>query len=437
MVAGREHVVVGAGVAGLYAALLLARRGRRVRVVERAARPGGLAGCEWFRGLPCDLGSHRLHPSVLDKPLFRELHDAEPLLQRPRRGVLLLGGRRVPYPPAALSMLRALGMRASFALGLGLLARGRQRRALLGWERERTLPEADVGFERFVVERVGEAAYQAFYKPYVEKVWGVPPCELSQTMAKKRVSTAEPWKLLRRADGFLYPRGGLVSIVGFLEQRLAELGVEVRCGEAWDPRGAGDATVLFSGDLAGLVETRLEHRGLHLVYLALPIQRAGEAETYYVPEPQAWFGRVSELQGYSPLLRCPGETVLCVEIPEGAWGREVDFTAEPRMTALLDQLVEAGVVPKGVRPTAARRRFVPQVYPVYRRGWQVEWTRTMERVARLGDVFPFGRQGLFLHSNLDHSTDIAAELLEHLEGGHGVEAWIERARRFLELRVRD
>src|SRR5262245_44646425 len=105
-----EHVVAGAGVSGLYAALLLARGGSRVRVLERDARSGGLAAGETFRGLPCDLGSHRLHPAALEQPLFREMHARAPFLTRPRRGVLLLGDRRVPYPPTPLSMLRALGL---------------------------------------------------------------------------------------------------------------------------------------------------------------------------------------------------------------------------------------------------------------------------------------------------------------------------------------
>ena len=40
-------VVVGAGLAGLAAALHLAGRGREVTVVERAATPGGRAGWTW------------------------------------------------------------------------------------------------------------------------------------------------------------------------------------------------------------------------------------------------------------------------------------------------------------------------------------------------------------------------------------------------------
>ncbi|MEO5729352.1 MAG: FAD/NAD(P)-binding protein, partial [Byssovorax sp.] len=57
---GAETLVVGGGISGLYADLLLARRGKRARVIERSAGLGGLSGAEEFRGVACDLGSHRL-----------------------------------------------------------------------------------------------------------------------------------------------------------------------------------------------------------------------------------------------------------------------------------------------------------------------------------------------------------------------------------------
>lgn len=446
-----EILVAGAGISGLYAALLLARRGRRVRVIERAARTGGMAGAETFRGVPCDLGSHRLHPSALDRPLFREIDRTEPFLRRPRRGVLLFRDRAIPYPPAALSMLRAMGARAGAALGLGLLARPRQRAAFASWDRDRAADDEDIGFERFVRARVGNPAYEAFYRPYAEKVWGLDPAELSQTVAKRRVSTTEPWKLVQSAagralrwavgargdaiDGFVYPRGGASSIIAWLERELAKHGVAVERGVAFGAHHAG--TTLFAGDLRDLVPTTLEHRGLYLVYLALPIDRAGEAETYYAPDARTWFGRVSEPQNYSPELRRAGETILTVEIPEGRWGREMDFASGDRLRELVDQLQRAGIVPRGVRPIEARQRFVPSVYPLYRRGWRAAWRAAMARVVALGNVYPFGRQALFLHVNLDHCADIAEDVVAHVVAGGTPEAWVTRAERYLELRVRD
>jgi hypothetical protein len=61
----------------------------------------------------------------------------------------------------------------------------------------------------------------------------------------------------------------------------------------------------------------------------------------------------------------------------------------------------------------------------------------MDRVIALGRVFPFGRQGLFLHCNIDHAVDIASALVHHVEEGGDPRGWIDIARHYLELRVRD
>lgn len=451
-----ETLIVGGGISGLYAALLVARRGRRARVIERAPHLGGLAAAEEFRGIPCDLGSHRLHPAALERPLFREINAHTPFLRRPRRGVLLLGDRRVPYPPTALALARAIGLPASLSTAAGFLARAGRRRAFSGWEADRAASD-DQGFERFVRDRVGECAYQAFYRPYAEKVWGLDPAELSQTIAKKRVSATRPWALVASAAGraarwiagdhepgddaasssFVYPERGAASIIAWLEAELARAGVPIERGRAFEPGDRDRGPVLFAGDLRDLAPTSLEHRGLYLVYLALPVERVGAAETYYSPDPRHWFGRVAEIQNYSPALRTPGETILCVEIPEGAWGGGRDFSRGELHAALLAQLRWAGIVPRGVQPIEARQRFLPSVYPLYRRGWIDEWRATMTRVATMGNIVPIGRQALFLHINLDHCADIAEAAVEHVHAGGNAAAWTKKAEEYLEIRVRD
>lgn len=454
MTARSDFIVVGAGVSGLVAALLVARRGHRVRVVERSNSAGGLAGAETFRGLPCDLGSHRLHPDALSSPMLLEAHQARAFATRRRRGVLLLGDRRVSYPPNVVDILGALGPRVALSFAGRLLARRKDEPSPHRWDRDRLLRPGthDAGFEQFVVERVGRAAYRAFYAPYAEKVWGVPPSELSQSVAKRRASTTSPLGLFRDAAGalaaigtgkprektdtFLYPPGGISSISDYLQECLAQLSVPIELGSPFrfDERGP---LVLHAGRLADIVPTTLEHRGVYLVYIALPIERASEAETHYSPDPRHYFGRVSELSNYSPALRRPGETILCAEIPEGRWGRQVDFATGERFAELLGQLERAGIVPPHVTPLEVRQRFVPDVYPLYRRAWLGEWDEAMRRIVALGNVFPFGRQALFLHCNIDHCVDIASALVSHIEAGGDPSGWVERARGYLELRVRD
>jgi len=182
--------VVGAGMAGLSAALMLARAGQEVRVLERGEEVGGLASRHVFRGVECDLGSHRLNREAIDHPLFDEMGQRVGFLDRPRSGVLVLQNRRIDYPPSVAGLMRGLGARQAAQFALSVLLR----KPMARWESDRVsmYSDGDIGFESFVKQRVGRAAFESFYRPYVEKVWGLPAKDISQTVAKSRVSTASP-----------------------------------------------------------------------------------------------------------------------------------------------------------------------------------------------------------------------------------------------------
>jgi hypothetical protein len=451
---GQRVLVVGAGVTGLAAALLASERGAAVEVVECAGEVGGLLAPQPFRGIDCDLGSHRVHAEALEDPEVARLLRAVVPESRPRRGALLLSSRRIPYPPSWLDLARGLGGAGPRA-ALGFAARAGR---LRGWEGART-DERDVGFADFVRARVGDDAFELFYRPYVEKVWGLPADELSQTVAKARVSTTSPMRLVlgglralfrrreeREARSFLYPRAGFSSIARDLAERLYARGVPIRTSASpsagTDERGRFDR-VIHTGLLRDASGVSLLHRGVYLVYLAFPVPRGergahlGPHETYYAPEARWWFGRVSELGRYSPSLVPPGESILCVEVPEGRWGRGRAFDRGPMLDALVEQLRESGIVPSGLAPLAAAQRFIADVYPLYTRGWTARWEEALDRVEALGNVVAAGRQGLYLHCNVDHCIEMARDAVDHIEAEKSADSYRVVARARLGLRVRD
>lgn len=444
--ARRRAVVGGAGVAGLSAAVLLARRGWEVEVWEVAGAPGGLLRPRTFRGVPCDLGSHRLHPDALGDPLLRELCARVGLLRRPRRGRIVLGDQRIPYPLTPLGLARGLGLRRAASLAGGWLARPG---ALSAWERDRADLSGlgDVGFESFVTSRVGHAAYDGFYRPYAEKVWGLAPDRLSQTVAKARLSSSRPLGQLgrallapmRAAETYLYPAGGMGALIQGLLDMAQEAGVAVRLNRSLEPSVVDADAVLPTGPLRDLAPgVELPHRGLYLLYLALPVARVSDVETYYAPERRFLFGRVSEVRNYSAALGRAGEAVMCIEVPEGAHGPGLDL--EGRADAVCEQLREAGVLRGAAavaRPLEARQHWLPDVYPLYERGWQPRWRAALEAATADPRVTPLGRQGLFLHTNVDHSVRMARMAVEHVVSGGVPSAWVARAGELAALRVRD
>ncbi|MEW5853133.1 MAG: FAD-dependent oxidoreductase [Myxococcota bacterium] len=437
-------MVVGAGVAGLSAAVLLARRGVEVEVWEAADAPGGLLAPVRFSGHDCDRGSHRVHPAA--HPLLLELTRAAAWTERPREGRLVLGGRQIRYPIHPLGFLRGLGVGAAVDMGLGYLLRRAQRDRYRRWEQERGVAErSDRGFEAFVVERVGWGAYRRFYRPYAVKVWGEEPRFISQSVAKQRVSMSHPLRSVlsgrRRASNagtFLYPRTGMAELIRLLRAEAEALGVRMRFGRRFDVANAPPdrRPIIFSGNLGDLVpDAGLEHRGLYLLHLSFPADAVSEVDTWYVPEGRYWFGRVSQPAQFSSGFAQADRTILCVEIPEGRWGARRNFLQD--LDSVAEQLRHAGILRRDAGVIDASQTFVPGVYPLYVRGWYDRWQQALQRVSELGNVFPVGRQGLFLHCNMDHSVRIAADAVEHLVGGGSVEGWMAQCSRYLDFQVRD
>ncbi len=443
-------LIVGSGITGLSAAVLLARRGVDVEVWEAGDEPGGILAPVDFQGIECDRGSHRVHPE--SHPLLRELTDDGDWRERPRNGKLVLNGRQIPYPIDPVSFLRGLGFEAALDMGIGWLTRPGVFRRFRRWEdaRQRT-PKNDLGFEQFVVERVGKSAYRRFYKPYVDKVWGEHPSEISQSVAKQRVSTSNPLKQILRSIGveqqtFLYPREGMSGLLNTLLSQARAEGVTVRYGrryersqDATEQSGAPDGfdKVLYSGYLPDLAPNAgLDHRGLYLLHLAFPERLIDDSvDTWYIPETEYWFGRVSQPENFSPHMSSDGYAVICVEIPEGRWGKDVDFL--DRMGSITRQLVVAGILQERAHPADGRQTFLPHIYPLYARNWFDDWEAALEDVRSMGDILPIGRQGLFLHCNMDHCVAIADDAVEHVLGGHSDAAWFDGCVDYLDLRVRD
>ena len=92
--------VIGAGPAGLAAALAAAEAGHEVVVFEAGETVGGMAGSFDVAGLRVDYGSHRLHAGT-DPAFLRRLTDllGDDLQARERNGRIRLRDRWVAFPP--------------------------------------------------------------------------------------------------------------------------------------------------------------------------------------------------------------------------------------------------------------------------------------------------------------------------------------------------
>jgi protoporphyrinogen oxidase len=454
------HVaILGAGPAGLGAAVGLARRGLRVTLLEQTDRVGGNAGSFVLAGLPVDYGSHRFHaaadPQVLG--LVRSLL-GDDLLMRPRHGRIRLLGRWIHFPLRPVDL--ATRMHPRFAAGVaGDLVRKTIARRPAGSSATDTFAS--------VLERgLGRTICREFYFPYARKIWGLQPEEISPIQAYKRVSAGSVGKLIKRllpqrgdrARGtrgyFYYPREGFGQIAERLRDAAQDAGARIRFGTTvtrLDRAGAttgveitaGTDREVFEADhvwstipLTTLVRLlspaapadvlasagALRLRAMVLVYLVLVTPQFTEYDAHYFPGEELPFTRVSEPKNYSARADPAETTVLCAEIPcqrsDALWSAsDEDLGARVRQG-----LADAGLpIRCAVRDVVVRR--LPAAYPIYQRGYETHFGRLDEWVEGREGLLSFGRQGLYAHDNTHHALAMAAAAVDCLRDGA-----IDRAR---------
>ena len=156
----KQVVVIGGGISGLAAAFHIMRKGIRVRVLECAARPGGLVRSERQEGFLMEHAATCIFNFLPEVDLFCQSLglDAEMALRRPaaKRRYLLKDGQLTPVPMTFLSFLgsRLISPMGKIRLTVEpFIPRGSQD----NWE-----TVAD-----FITRRFGREFYEQAIEPYV------------------------------------------------------------------------------------------------------------------------------------------------------------------------------------------------------------------------------------------------------------------------------
>ena len=454
---GDEVLVLGAGPAGLTAALHLVQRGRSVTVLEREELVGGLARTEERDGFRFDLGGHRFftkHPEV--QALWEDVLGDE-LLLRPRLSRIRYGGRMFAYPLDAMDVVRNLGpLELSRALGSYLRARA-------------STGETDT-FEEWVTRRFGRRLYDMFFSTYTEKVWGVPGSELRAEWAAQRIRGLSFGKAVRAAfrgvdddesgslrslvGEFNYPRLGPGQMWEAMRDRVESLGGRVLTGtpstslHISDGRVVGVGTpqgdlacsaVISSLPLATIAQISqpsvsasvlsaaggLRYRDFLTVALILDGPDPFPDTWIYVHEPGVRVARIQNFRAWSPAMvpdpgaSCIGLEYFCFE-GDDLW-RTDDSTLIEMAARELDTLGLGG----GVRSGHVVR--VPHAYPIYDESYATRVAVLRDWVDRVDGLQQIGRNGLHRYNNLDHSMLTATRAVENLCDDAGHDVWAVNA----------
>ena len=338
--------VLGGGPAGLTAAYVLALRGVPGTVYEADGTVGGIAKTVEFNGYRFDLGGHRFFTKLA--PVRRLWEDmlGDEFLLRPRLSRIYYQGKFISYPLRAEDVFQRLGLLESARCALSYL-----------WSRRlfRMKPES---FEDWVTMRFGKRLYEAFFRSYTEKVWGIPGSEIRSEWAAQRIKNFSLGHAVKAILGlgrehvtslieeFRYPRLGPGQMWETFAERLRAADIPVRLNHrVVSVRHSGSRVesvvveangreqespveaVLSSIPLSELVQrldppapsevlaaaAKLRYRELCLVALITTEAAPFPDNWIYLHDPGTRAGRVQNFGAWSEAMVQPGTSCLGVE----------------------------------------------------------------------------------------------------------------------------
>jgi len=414
-----DVLVLGAGLAGLSAALEL---GDRYRLVERGDRPGGLCRTHERTGFLFDVTGHWLH--LRDPEARRLAEEALPggWMSIERRAAIFSNGVFTRYPYQVNTHGLPPRVVAENVLGFIEAHHGEKGRAL----REGTLRS----FGDFILRHLGEGFARNFMFPYNAKIWTVHPDELAAGPMERFVPRPTLEEVVRGALGlggdasgynasFIYPRqGGIEAFVRGLASRLprpAECGLrplaldpvrkvatlssgeELRFGSVIATIPLPELVGLVGGAPPAVLEAASTLRAIAVTYVNVAARDVGAPRFHwvYLPEERLRPYRVGSASAAAPATAPEGCRSFWVEFS----GREPLAAAEVEPAAI-ETLLELGFLRSREDVLFLETRTIPCAYVLCDRAWAPARDLLVRWLADR-DILVAGRYGRWEYSSME------------------------------------
>ena len=431
--------ILGGGPAGLSVAFYAHRAGIQFDLYEKTAHLGGLCQTLHYQKHSYDTGAHRFHnrdPEITND-LKTLLGDALFEVSKPSK--VFMDGRFIDFPPTPFGMFRSAGLRQMGRIGFDLV-------------KARSSKKKIVSFADFAVQSFGETLAKRFLLNYTEKVWGLPPEQLSPAVATKRLSGMSLGSLLvglfspsnrtNHIDGtFLYPTGGYGEIVKKMVDSLPSdslrvdheiTGIEVT-GDRIQSLRFGDIEVrpctrvvstipltllirLLGSQIYEKVAeagASLRFRHIRLIFLRLARDEFTPNASIYIPDRELCISRVSEPRNRCRTMAPVGETGILAEIPCFR-GDELDSLSNRDLyRRVITELRGLKLVKPGW-VLDWQHHYLPNAYPVYSLDYAQRVRLILDEISRFENLDIAGRNGLFFYSHVHDQMRFAKDYVNGL-----------------------
>lgn len=419
----KKVYILGGGVTGLAVAYELLKRGQKVEIIEKSMSIGGLAKTESWKGKPVDMGPHIYHTPDEDiKNYFLSEFDGL-FYEREHWAKNLKNNQFYDYP-----------ISREFINSLPKEIREKINYELSNVDSD-ALSKANNYYE-YTKALAGETLQELFFTKYPEKLWGITTKDLDANWAPKRVQITENRRAFYQDQWSAVGNEGSGTILRSLESKIIRLGGIINTGEKINKIKQNNnnnitkiytelreielkhndivinttSCTIFSKFIG--YKTDLKYRGVILVMLELSIAKVlpEGVDFIYIDDEEIYFNRVSDQNSF---IKNPSKysTIMCCEITYSP-NDKYDLMSEEELfqnvkiqfakleLCKLNQIVDCKVFK------------LPEVYPMYIRGYQVALNQTREKFDKIKNLYTLGSLAEFIYADLQILFSKAIDLAQ-------------------------
>jgi len=396
----RPVIILGAGSAGLTTATELVKAGRKVIVIEKENRVGGLAHTVHEGNYRFDFGPHAFHSKADEADdVFKEFSRGK-YKQIYMKACLFLHGKYFDYP---------LKFGQAF-LRLNLFFTTRM---LFDYFKAKIknliskVPEDT--FEDWGLKRYGKTMYDMAFGNYSSKVWGMSTGVLHRKLAEQKLPDLNFIELARETLGgkgakqkilysaYYYPEGGMGLVFEEMAKFCSQQGADILMDSKVTKIHLQDNRVqsveitsphkIFEAECSDLIFTipipeimnyiypqpkiedlnaanSLVYRNLILVFVEIDSSNVTNQIMVYLLDKDFVFNRIGEQRNIDPTMIPEGKTLLSMEICSDEDDRLWDASDEYLFKLAREDLARLNKIQsKAIKDFSIKR--LRQAYPIY------------------------------------------------------------------------
>ena len=419
--------VLGGGVTGLNTAREIAKRGKKVVLIEAEEKVGGLAGYIFAFGRNLDLGPHIFHTP--DKEVRDYLKQEFPncFFERTHWAANFKNGYFYDYP-----------ISKEFIDSLPVETKSKIHQELS--EQNTKKAQNAVSYDQYIEALAGPTLKELFFTKYPEKLWGRPTSEIDANWAPKRIQIRSLREPFFGDQWSAVGRDGTATIINELERQCKDYGVEIRTStkvvsltvnefkrvteivterEVFQVHGQDVIVNTLPLDIVSSFlgnGNTVEYRGVMLAYIHTSnIKPFPEGIDFiYVDDLKIIFNRVSDQNTFVAEPSCTS-TVLCCEITYSL-NDKYDILEEDELLAKVQNgLIELKILCRS-EILDAKLIKLPRVYPMFELGYREKMNSALSQIGKITNIQTIGSLAEFAYADLQilfaKSADLAKRLCD-------------------------